>query len=186
MADEGPSDEYREFVEALIPLDELQRRGAEARSPFDALRDRIAGRSEIGFNLSFFTGAGLLLLAAGLAAAMPSHVEGDFWRVGRDTVAELLAVGNGAAWPIFLGAVALVALGGLAALPNDELARGVLVAQPLIGGAGVAGVAILWAGFLAFVALNVLVLLLIIVAYVVATIVLCAMVIGIVIGMLSQ
>lgn len=181
-----PGDEFREFVEGLVPLDEAQRQRDGARSPFETITERISGRSGVGFHGSFFTGGGLLLVAAALAALMPARAEGGFWRVGRGTVADLLAVGNGAAVPLLAGAIALVALAGVAALRGGGFARGLVVVQPFIGGVGVAGVGLLWVGVLAFVLLNLIVLLLIIVANIVGAILIVAVFIGMLVGLFSQ
>ncbi len=183
MADHEPSDEYREFVESLVPLDEAQgQRDERSRSPFEALAGRIAGTSGLEFGFSFVSGAGLLLIAATLAALMPSRVEGSFWRVGRDVIGDMLAVGNGAALPLAIGGLALLALAGLASLRGGPIGRSLLIAQPFIGGAGVASMGALWTGFLALAVLNFIVLLLIIVAYIVIG----AIVIGALIGLVTQ
>lgn len=184
MADEEHSDEYRALVEGLVPLDEAQsQQDDRASNSFEGLFERITGRSAVGFHVSFLTGAGLLLIAAALAALMPGRVDGDFWRVGRDTAADLLAAGNGAALPLMIAALALVALAGLAAVRGGDFGRGVVLAQPFIGGAGVAGVSLLWAGFLAFALLNFVVLLLIVTFYIVATMVIVALFIGMLTGL---
>jgi len=184
---EHPSEEWREFVDGSVPLDEAQRKGADPpRSPFEALADRVTGAAGPSFHFSILTGAGLLLVAAGLAALMPASVGGSFWRVGREEVAGLLIAGNGASLPLALGALALVLLAGLAATTGGQVARGLLITQPFIGGAGLVGVGALWAGVLAFAVLNTAVFLLIIVIYIVTAIVIVAAFIGVLIGLVTE
>lgn len=184
--DEGePPDEYRDFVDGLVPFEEVQRQG-ETRSPFEDLAARVA-LAGVDLRFSFLTGAGLLIAAAALAALLPSEdtTKDGFWRLGRQLVSELLQVGNGLALPFALGALTLLVIAALAAPRNGEFARAVLVAQPFIGGAGVVGVGAMWAGFLALALVNLLVLLLIIVAYVVGTTLLLAFFVSLVFGMVG-
>ena len=187
MAGEEPSEECREFVQGLVPLEEAQQQREDAPpGAFEGLWDSIAGRRGRGFHFSFFSGAVLLSVAAGLAALMPSRAEGGFWRVGRGVATDLLAAGNDVALPLALGAVALALLAGVAAARGGELSRGVLIVQPFVGGAGAAGVGVLWVGVVLFAILNVIVALLILALYVLGTILIVGMFFGLLAGLFSE
>ena len=185
MSEPQPSDEYRQFIDGLVPLGEAQTRGQD--SPFESLLSRLTRRTQgaAGWPASLY-GGGLLLAAAALGALMPFSATGSFWRIGRDSMEQMLAAGNGAALPLALAGVGLLLIGALATLWRGPLSEPVLIAQPFIGGAGIAGIGVLWIGLLAFAVVNLIVLLLIIVAYVVAAILIVAVLIGMLLGLADQ
>ena len=189
MADESASQEWEEFVEGTVALEDVdQEDGGETGSSFEALAGRIARSGRPDFRFSLLTGVGLLLVAAALAALLPSAnvAEGSFWRVGRDLVEQLLVVGNSLAIPLGLAALIFLAVALAVAVSGSDLGRPVVVAQPFIGGAGVLCTGAIWAGFLALALVNLAILLLIIIAYIVAAIIVLAMFFGVLIGMLNQ
>lgn len=190
MADASPSKEWEEFVEGSVALEALEREAEEAgtESPFESLAGRIARSVGLDLRFSFLTGVGLMLVAAALAALLPSAstASGGFWRVGPDLVRQLLTVGNALAVPLGLAAVVVclaTALG--AALGGSQFGRSLLVIQPFIGGAGVLGAGAIWGAFLALALVNFAVLLLIIVLYILVAIILMSIFFGVVIGMLN-
>jgi hypothetical protein len=178
---------YQEFVGDLVSLDEAQRQREGEASSFASLVDRLAG-SGGDWHISSFAGAGLLAGAAVVAAALPSPSIADdsFWRVGPRAVVDVLTVGNVLAVPLALAALVLLALCIGALLHRGDAANRYLAVQPFVGGAGLLGVLLAWAAFLALVIANLVVLVLIIIAYVVATIFITALVIGFFIGLVSQ
>lgn len=189
MAGEAPSEEWEDFVEGVVALDEVQPQGDDqSGSPFEALAGRIAESARLDLRFSFLTGVGLLLVAAGLAALLPSAntASDTFWRIGRDLAGQLLAVGNALAIPLGLAALVFLVIALAAALRDSQLGRSVLVVQPFIGGAAVISAGAIWAAFLALALVNLAVLVLIIVAYVVGAIIVLAIFFGVLIGMLNQ
>lgn len=186
MPTEPPS-AYQRFVGGLVQLDAAQQQRDDAQSPFASLADRIAGHGG-GWQFSSFVGGGMLAGAALLAAVLPSTgaASNSFWRVGRSTVVDVLAVGNAVVVPLALAALALLVLSAAAVPQSGQAANRYLAIQPFIGSAGLLGVTATWAGFLALALANLAVLMLIILAYVVATIFFTALVIGFLIGLLNQ
>lgn len=187
MAGPAPSDEYAEFVEGIVELEDVQRQRDQSHSAFEGLLGRLTGSGRVDVRFSLLTGAGMLLLAAALVALLPSQqaASDSFWRVGRHLCAQLLSVGNSLALPLALGAVILMGLALVATARDGQFRRGVLVAQPIVGGAGVVGAGALWGTFLALAFVNFVVLLLIIVAYVVATILVLWFCLGLLMGMMN-
>lgn len=188
MADEDQGAEFREFVEGTVSLEELHRSPeGEDGASFESFVARFSGAAgELRF--SFISGATMLAVAALLAATLPGQQTANdgFWRVGREAVGDLLGLGDGLLLPLALAALALLLASMVAAARGGELARGTLLVQPFLGGAGLAGVGIIWALFLVLVVANLAVLALIIVAYAVLTVIAVALVFGFFIGFLTQ
>ncbi len=180
----GSSDEFASFVGEVVSLDEVGRQDSGPR--FDDLMGRIAGNGGSGGSpLYSALGGGLLVVAGLLAMLLPgsdSIRSSHFWRVARSIGAELAGIGSGAALPLIVTGVLLLA-GGLLLTYRLRTGSSATVWFSQAGMVGLGLVALMWGAIAVLWLLNLVVLLLIIVAYVVAGIIVIGMFIGLLGGL---